>query len=65
MPGMPGPGMPFWLPYFGVDGIEAAIARIAANGGNKLAGPMEVPGGAFICVGMDPQGAHFALVGPK
>lgn len=54
-----------WIPYFGVDGIDAAITRIAANGGTKLNGPMEVPGGAFIVVAADPQGAHFALVGPK
>jgi predicted enzyme related to lactoylglutathione lyase len=26
---------------------------------------MEVPGGVFIAVGQDPQGAWFALVGPK
>lgn len=54
-----------WIPYFGVDGIDAAITRITANGGTKLNGPMEVPGGAFIVVAADPQGAHFALVGPK
>ncbi|WP_284164013.1 VOC family protein [Frigidibacter sp. SD6-1] len=64
-PGMPGPGVPFWLPYFGADGIDAAIGRITANGGTVLNGPMEVPGGAFICVAQDPQGAAFALVGPK
>lgn len=63
--GMPGPGKPFWLPYFGTDAIGAAIGRIAANGGVTLQGPMEVPGGAFIAVARDPQGAHFALVGPK
>lgn len=54
-----------WLPYFGVDGIDAAIARITANGGKVMNGPMEVPGGAFIAVATDPQGAHFAIVGPK
>ncbi len=64
-PGMPGPDHPFWLPYFGVDGVEAAIARVAAAGGQALHGPMEVPGGSFIMVGRDPQGALFALVGPK
>jgi predicted enzyme related to lactoylglutathione lyase len=26
---------------------------------------MEVPGGAFIAVAQDPQGAWFAVVGPK
>lgn len=65
MMGMGNAPFPCWLPYFGVDGIEAAITRIAAAGGQKVHGPMEVPGGAFIAVALDPQGAHFALVGPK
>ena len=62
---MPGPGTPFWLPYFGTDGVQAAIARTAEAGGQVLHGPMEVPGGAFIMGARDPQGAMFALVGPK
>jgi uncharacterized protein len=28
-------------------------------------GPHEVPGGSWIILGQDPQGAMFALVGPK
>lgn len=62
-PGMPGGG--FWLPYFGVTGTEAAIGRITAAGGTLKHGPQEVPGGAFIAVAADPQGASFAVVGPK
>ncbi|MBW6506033.1 MAG: VOC family protein [Rhodobacteraceae bacterium] len=64
-PNMPGPGVPFWLPYFGVEGIDAAVARIAKAGGKVVNGPHEVPGGAFVVVVLDPQGAMFALVGPK
>jgi hypothetical protein len=64
-PNMPGPAVPFWLPYFGVDGIDAAALRITAAGGKVVNGPHDVPGGAFIVVGQDPQGAMFALVGPK
>jgi predicted enzyme related to lactoylglutathione lyase len=63
--GMPGLDHPFWLPYFGVDGVEAAIARVTSAGGQVLHGPMEVPGGSHIMVGRDPQGTLFALVGPK
>lgn len=63
--GMPGPGGSFWMPYFGVNGTEAAMKRIDAAGGTVLHGPMEVPGGAFIAVARDPQGAQFAIVGPK
>ncbi len=54
-----------WLPYFGVNGVDPAIARVTAAGGRLAHGPMEVPGGAFIAVAQDPQGAWFALVGPK
>jgi predicted enzyme related to lactoylglutathione lyase len=56
---------PAWLPYFGVDGVDAAIARIEGAGGKLAHGPIEVPGGAFIAVARDPQGAWFAVVGPK
>lgn len=54
-----------WLPYFGTEGTEAAIARITDNGGKVHHGPVEVPGGAFIAIAEDPQGAWFAVVGPK
>ncbi len=57
--------MPCWLPYFGANGVDAAIARIKDAGGTSLHGPIEVPGGAFIAVAQDPQGAVFAIVGPK
>ncbi|HRM76099.1 MAG TPA: VOC family protein, partial [Paracoccus sp. (in: a-proteobacteria)] len=54
-----------WLPYFGVNGVDAAITRIGDAGGTVLHGPVEVPGPAFIAMARDPQGAHFAVVGPK
>jgi predicted enzyme related to lactoylglutathione lyase len=57
--------VPAWLPYFGANGVEAAMERITAAGGKVAHGPMEVPGGAFIAVAQDPQGAWFAVVGPK
>lgn len=56
---------PFWLYYFNVDDIDAAAARVTAGGGQIANGPMEVPGGGWILQGMDPQGAMFALFGPK
>jgi predicted enzyme related to lactoylglutathione lyase len=56
---------PAWLPYFGTTGVEEAIRRIEAGGGRLAHGPMEVPGGAFIAVAQDPQGAWFAVAGPK
>ena len=57
--------MPFWLYYFNVEDIDAASGRVAAGGGKITNGPMQVPGGNWIIQCQDPQGAHFALVGPK
>jgi predicted enzyme related to lactoylglutathione lyase len=51
-----------WGFYINVDGIDAAAARVKANGGQVLMGPHEVPGGSWIVQCMDPQGAAFALV---
>lgn len=56
---------PFWLFYFVVEDIEEAVDRVARAGGEVLHGPAEVPGGAWIIQGRDPQGAMFALVGRR
>ena len=50
-----------WQLYFGVDAADAAVARIKANGGNVLMGPMEVPGGSWVANCRDPQGALFSV----
>ena len=55
----------FWLPYFSVGDIDAAHERVKAGGGSVMHGPAEVPGGGFIVQGSDPQGAMFALTGPR
>ena len=45
-------------------GIIGKVVHIAEQKGGKIAmGPMEVPGGDHIIIGIDPQGAEFALVG--
>jgi uncharacterized protein len=51
-----------WGFYVNVDGLDAAIARIEAHGGQVLMGPHEVPGGSWIVQALDPQGVAFALV---
>ncbi len=56
---------PFWLYYFNVDDIDAAVERIKEKNGQLVMGPHEVPGSMWIVVGVDPQGANFALVGFK
>lgn len=64
MPLMPGMN-PTWIYYFGVPDIDAAAETITANGGTILYGPSEVPDGAWILQSLDPQGAMFAVVGPR
>lgn len=59
------PGVPYWLFYVAVDDIDAGHARILDAGGSILQGPHQVPGGMYIVIAADPQGALFALVGPK
>jgi predicted enzyme related to lactoylglutathione lyase len=54
-----------WAFYVNVDGIDAAVQRITANGGQVLMGPHEVPGGSWIVQALDPQGAPFALVSTR
>jgi predicted enzyme related to lactoylglutathione lyase len=54
-----------WLFFFGVPSIAQAKARIEAGGGQVMMGPVEVPGGDWIVIAADPQGAPFGLVGPK
>lgn len=56
---------PYWLFYFSVPSINAALKRVEAGKGKVLHEPMEVPGGAWIIQCLDPQGGMFALVGPR
>lgn len=51
-----------WGFYVNVAGIDAAVERVKAKGGQVVLEPMQVPGGSWIIQGVDPQGASFALV---
>jgi len=62
---MPDTPAPFWLYYFNVDAIDAAMARATDGGGKVINGPMQVPGGSWIVQCTDPQGAMFAMVGTR
>jgi hypothetical protein len=57
--------MSAWLFYFGVPSIAAAKRAIEAGGGRVLQEPHEVPGGDWVVVATDPQGAAFGVVGPR
>lgn len=61
------PQMPvsMWTYYIGVDDIDRAAAAVTDGGGQILNGPMEIPGGEYSLVGLDPEGASFGLVGPR
>ena len=52
---MPQTPAPFWLYYFNVDSVEAAMARVKDAGGQIIRGPMQVPGGSWIAHGLDPH----------
>jgi predicted enzyme related to lactoylglutathione lyase len=55
----------FWLYYFNVADIGAALDRVRAGRGKILEGPNEIPGGGRVARCTDPQGAMFALIGKQ
>ena len=63
MPVMPGQSGPAWTYYFRVADIDAGLAAITAHGGTIVQPPIEIPGGDFSLVAIDPAGATFGLVG--
>ena len=60
---LPRAPVPFWLYYFEVADIAAAVAQVRDGGGRIVQGPMELPGGSWIVRCIDPQGAMFSLQG--
>ena len=60
------PGAPtMWLPYVGVDDINAATEKAKSLGATVHKGPMEVPGHGWMTILADPTGATIALFQPK
>lgn len=62
---MPEVPKPFWLYYFNVEALDAAVVRVRQGGGQTLMEPQQVPGGSWIVQCLDPQGAMFAMVAEK
>ncbi|MGQ9425579.1 VOC family protein [Gilvimarinus sp. F26214L] len=54
-----------WTYYFHVSDVDAVMEKTQAHGGKVLLEPHEVPGGDYIVIGADPEGAVFAVVGPR
>ncbi len=52
---------PSWLSYVHVADANRAVASAKAGGGRLLHGPIEVPGGSWIALFLDPQGGAFAV----
>jgi predicted enzyme related to lactoylglutathione lyase len=61
----PAERVPYWLYYFNVGDLDAALERVTGAGGKIFEGPIEVPGGEWIVRCIDPQGAIFALEGKR
>ncbi len=55
------PGSASWLPYIRVADARESAVVIGKRGGHLVNGPMEVPGGDWITMGVDPQGGAFAV----
>jgi uncharacterized protein len=50
-----------WMPYFGIEDLDAALSRVPELGGALVAPRMDLPRGS-IAVFTDPQGAVFAAL---
>jgi uncharacterized protein len=50
-----------WMPYFGHEDVDTAVAEVPGLGGRVFTEPMRVPAGSFAVLG-DPQGAVFAVL---
>jgi predicted enzyme related to lactoylglutathione lyase len=56
------PGAPtMWLPYVGIDEINAATEKAKSLGAQVIRGPQEVPGHGWFSIIADPTGATIAL----
>jgi predicted enzyme related to lactoylglutathione lyase len=57
--------LPFWLFYFNVGDLDAAVDRVRAGGGRASYNDLELPSGLWVAHCVDPQGAPFALQGKR
>jgi uncharacterized protein len=56
---------PFWLYYFNIGDIDAAVRRVQTGGGRVFVGPLQMSESNWIVQCADPQGAVFALEGTR
>jgi uncharacterized protein len=60
-PALPPGSPPFWLVYFGIDDLEAGLAKVEELGGSTVAEPIQITPSSRIAVAQDADGAVFAL----
>jgi predicted enzyme related to lactoylglutathione lyase len=61
----PMPGVPnHWAVYFAVDDADAIAAKVAAEGGQVIAEPFDIPSVGRSAVLADPQGGMFCVLKP-
>ena len=57
--------VPYWLFYFNVEDLDAAVERVRAGGGQASCNDDELPGGLWVAHCTDPYGAEFGLQGKR
>jgi uncharacterized protein len=59
--GQMNPGPPVWSVYVAVADADETVAKIGANGGTVVAGPMDVMDAGRMAVAQDPLGTFFGV----
>jgi len=54
-----------WLPYFGVDDVDASTEQAKSLGATLVFGPADIPQTGRFATLVDPQGAVFAIFSPE
>ena len=52
---------PHWLPYLGVENVDATVRQATTLGAKTYVAPQDIPNGGRFSVLADPQGAVFAV----
>jgi predicted enzyme related to lactoylglutathione lyase len=56
---------PRWIPYVGVEDVDATVAKASELGGSTAAEAMDIPTVGRIALIKDPQGAIFGIIKPE
>jgi uncharacterized protein len=56
---------PRWIPYVGVEDVDATVSKASELGGSTAAEAMDIPTVGRIALVKDPQGAVFGIIKPE